>query len=153
MAQGNVGEFSMLDRTLAAVAEAAGDRLRAETDADDAAAERAAEQLMTAATAAMAAGHRLSDITQAEALGQDTVRNALRPETLRSVERTGRQARETRAEHHRAVARAVRLGLSTREIAGAAGVTHGTVRAISNRAATAADDGELVVPLPDEAAS
>jgi hypothetical protein len=51
------------------------------------------------------------------------------------VERSGRQARDAQAEHHRAIGRAMRLGLSTREIALAADVTHGTVRAISNRLA------------------
>ena len=90
----------------------------------------------------MSAGHSLSDITQAEARGKADVRNALRGDTLRNVERTGRRARETRMEHHEAIARAMRLGLSTREIATAADVTHGTVRAISNRlAALDADAG------------
>src|SRR5436305_4481328 len=105
---------------LAAVARAAGDRLRAETDADDDAAKAAAEALVTAATAAMAAGHSLSDIAQAESRGKQDVREILRGDTLRSVERSGRRARETRMEHHQAIARAMRLGLSTREIAAAA---------------------------------
>lgn len=138
---------------LAAVAQAAGARLRAETDADREAAMAAGEQLMTAATAAMAAGRSLSEITQAEARGQQDVRDALRGDTLRSVERTGRRARETRIEHHQAIARAMRLGLSTREIAAAADVTHGTVRAISNRLA-AGGEGESVAedaPAADSA--
>jgi len=134
------GPFGLVAE-LAAVAEAAGTRLRAETDADEEAARAAAEQLVTAASAAMGAGHSLSDITHAEARGKEEVRDALRGDTLRSVERTGRRARETRMEHHQAIARAVRLGLSTREIAGAAEVTHGTVRAISNRLAGEGADG------------
>lgn len=133
MASGNATEFSMLADELSAVAQAAGDRLRAEADADTTGAGQAAENLMTAATAAMAAGHSLGDITQAEALGQKSVRELLRPEALRDVEQSGRRAREARAEHHQAIGRATRLGLSAREIAAAAGVTHGTVRAISNR--------------------
>ena len=120
---------------LAAVATAAGARLRAETDGDADAARAAADALVTAASTAMSAGHSLIDITQAEARGKADVRNALRGETLRTVERTGRRAREARMEHHEAIARAMRLGLSTREIATAADVTHGTVRAISNRLA------------------
>jgi hypothetical protein len=128
---------------LAAVCDAAGARLRAETEADDDAAGAAAEQLMAAASSAMAAGQSLSDITRAEARGQDEVRDALRADTLRSVERTGRRARETRMEHHQAIARAVRLGLSTREIAAAAELTHGTVRAISNRLAAVGADPEM----------
>jgi DNA-binding NarL/FixJ family response regulator len=134
------GPFELVGE-LAAVAEAAGARLRAQTDADDEAAREAAEQLVSAAGAAMAAGHSLSAITQAEARGQAQVRDALRGDTLRGVERTGRRARETRLEHHHAIARGVRLGLSTREIAAAAEVTHGTVRAISNRLAAAGAEG------------
>jgi hypothetical protein len=127
---------------LAAVARAAGDRLRAETDADPDAAQAAAQALVTAATAAMGAGHSLSEITQAETWGKEDVRDALRGDTLRSVERSGRRAREARIEHHESIARAMRLGLSTREIATAAGVTHGTVRAIGNRLSGAgAGDG------------
>jgi hypothetical protein len=118
---------------LAAVAEAAGARLRAETDADSDAAQAAAEALVSAASAAMGAGQSLTAIAQAEAHGKEDVRNDLRGDTLRSVARTGHRARETRTEHHQAIARAMRLGLSTREIAAAADVTHGTVRAISQR--------------------
>ena len=140
LSQDQSGPFGLVSE-LAAVADAAGARLRAETDADDEASQAAAEQLVSAASAAMAAGHSLSDITHAEARGKDEVRDALRGDTLRSVERTGRRARETRMEHHQTIARAVRLGLSTREIAAAADVTHGTVRAISNRLATVGADG------------
>ena len=118
---------------LAAVAQAAGDRLRAETDGDARAAKAAGDALLAAATAAMAAGHSLSGITEAEAHGKEGVRDALRPDTLRDVKRSGRRAREAREEHHQAIARAMRLGLSTREIATAARVAHGTVRAIMNR--------------------
>ncbi len=152
LSQGQDGSLGLVGE-LAAVAEAAGARLRAETDADGLAATAAAGQLMTAAGAAMAAGHSLSDITQAEARGKQDVRNALRGDTLRSVERTGRRARETRMEHHQAIARAMRLGLSTREIAAAADVTHGTVRAISNRLAALGADGRLEEGVAAEAAT
>ena len=126
---------------LAAVAEAAGARLRGDADEDQVATRTAAERLLRAATLAMGAGHSLSEIAAAEARGQDKVRRELRGEALRRVERSGRHARDAEADHHRAIARAVRLGLSTREIAAAAGVTHGTVRTISNR---------YVAPLPAE---
>src|ERR671922_2964197 len=75
------------------------------------------------------------EIAQAEARGKEKVRHELGGDALKRVERTGRQAREAEAEHHRAIGRAMRLGLSMREIALAAGVTHGTVRAIGNRLA------------------
>lgn len=139
-----------LGSELAAVAQAAGDRLRAETDADDQAAIAAGEALLAAATTAMAAGHSLSNITEAETAGKEGVRTALRADTLRDVKRSGRRAREARQEHHQAIARAMRLGLSTREIATAARVAHGTVRAIINRLAAGHTDGGPHVGDPDE---
>jgi DNA-binding NarL/FixJ family response regulator len=134
---------------LVAVAQAAGDRLRAETDGDARAAKAAGDALLAAATAAMAAGQSLSDITQAEAHGKDGVRNALRPDTLRDVKRSGRRAREARQEHHQAIARAMRLGLSTREIATAARVAHGTVRAIMTRLSMVQPGGVADIGEPD----
>jgi hypothetical protein len=122
-----------LPAELGSVAEAAGNRLRAEVDGDDQAAQGSAQSLLEAATSAMNAGYSLTEITQAETRGKLEVRTALRPDTLKSVERTGRNVRDAQAEHHAMIARAVRLGLSTRQIAAAAGVTHGTVRAITNR--------------------
>jgi hypothetical protein len=118
---------------LAWVAEAAGNRLRAEVDGDEDAAGASAQMLLEAATSAMNAGYSLSEITDAESRGKTAVRDALRPDTLKLVERTGASVRTAQTEHHHAIARAVRLGLSTRQIAVAAGVTHGTVRAITNR--------------------
>jgi DNA-binding NarL/FixJ family response regulator len=135
MSSGQEAVTSGLVTELAAVAQAAGDRLRAETDADARAAKAAGDALLAAATAAMTAGHSLSDITQAEADGKEGVRDDLRPDTLRDVSRTGRRTREARQEHHQAIARAMRLGLSTREIATAAHIAHGTVRAIMSRLA------------------
>ncbi len=120
---------------LMAVADAAGERLRAEADEEHGAADRAAQALLTAATAAMGAGYSLSEIARAESRGKEEVKRALGGDALKRVERSGRQARDARAEHHRAIARAMRLGMSTREIAAAADVTHGTVRAIVNRLA------------------
>lgn len=120
---------------LLAVAEAAGERLRAETDEDSAAADNASQAILSAATSAMSAGYSLSEIARAEARGKEEVKSALSGDALKRVERSGRQARDARAEHHQAIARAMRLGLSTREIAVAADVTHGTIRAIVNRLA------------------
>jgi DNA-binding NarL/FixJ family response regulator len=134
---------------LAAVAQAAGDRLRAETDGNARAAKTAGDALLAAATEAMAAGHSLSAITEAEARGKEGVRDALRPDTLRDVKRSGRRAREAREEHHQAIARAMRLGLSTREIATAARVAHGTVRAIMNRLSVGGPGGATDSAEPD----
>jgi DNA-binding NarL/FixJ family response regulator len=149
MSPGQVVVTSGLVAELAAVAQAAGDRLRAETDGDARAAKAAGDALLAAATAAMAAGHSLSDITEAEAHGKEGVRDALRPDTLRDVKRSGRRAREAREEHHQAIARAMRLGLSTREIATAARVAHGTVRAIMNRLTMAGPGGATDIAEPD----
>jgi DNA-binding NarL/FixJ family response regulator len=49
------------------------------------------------------------------------------------VERTVRRGREAQTEYERTVARAARLGLAQREIAAAAQIAHGTIRAILAR--------------------
>lgn len=149
MSSGPKAVTAGLGTELTAVAQAAGARLRAETDGDARAAKAAADALLNAATVAMTAGHSLSDITQAEAQGQESVRGALRPDTLREVKRSGRRAREAKQEHHQAIARAMRLGLSTREIATAARVAHGTVRAIINRLSMADSDVGTDAAEPD----
>ena len=131
-----------LEGPLARVAEAAGARLRAETDEDADAARTAADALTHAATSAMGAGYTLTEIARAEARGKDTIRHALRADALKLVERSGARARETQTEHHRAIARASRLGLPMREIAQAAHVTHGTIRAITNRLASNETDSD-----------
>ena len=133
MSQSEAGVGRPEAPALVAIAEAAGAHLRAATDEDESAVTAADEALLAAATSAMRAGHSLTEIAHAEADGQEQVRRSLRNDVLRRVERSGRQAREAEEEHHRAIARAMRLGLSTREIAASAGVTHGTIRAITNR--------------------
>jgi len=139
---------SRVDRPLGgeigAVEEAAGARLRAETEGDPNAAGVAADAVLTAATSAMAAGYSLSEIAHAEVRGKARVREELRDDALHRVEHSGRQMREAIADHHQAIARAARLGLSMREIAMAAGVTHGTIRAISNRLFGGDSRAELV---------
>jgi hypothetical protein len=118
---------------LEAVVAAAASRLRAQADEDPDAVGVATETLVSAVTAATSAGHSLARIARAEADGQENVRRSLRDDVLKRVDRTRRQVREAETAHHLAIARAMRLGLSTREIATSAGVTHGTIRAIANR--------------------
>ncbi len=130
-----MGELG-LEGELLEVAEAAGARLRAETDQDAEAERAAADALVQAASSAMAAGHPLSQIARAEAEGKETVRRTLRADALKLVERTGQRARQMQVEHYQAIARSTRLGLPMREIAQAAGVTHGTIRAINTRLAS-----------------
>jgi DNA-binding NarL/FixJ family response regulator len=138
-----------LEGQLVAVADAAGARLRAETDEDADAAGAAADALTSAATSAMGAGYSLTEIARAEARGKDSLRRTLRADALKHVERTGSRAREAQTEHYRAIARATRLGLPMREIAQAAHVTHGTVRAITHRLA-AQTPGEDATDQPAE---
>jgi DNA-binding NarL/FixJ family response regulator len=133
---------------LLAVAEVAGRRLHAEVDVDSDAVAKQSEALLGAATAALRAGHSLSDIAHAEADGQEQVRRTLRADVLRRVDRSARQAREAEAEHHRAIGRAMRLGLSTREIALSAGVTHGTIRAIASRLSETKPELGMAEPDP-----
>jgi hypothetical protein len=52
------------------------------------------------------------------------------------VERAARRKREAEHEYEQAVVRAVRLGLAHRDVAAAAQVAHGTVRAIVARTLT-----------------
>jgi hypothetical protein len=131
-----------LEGELLAVADAAGARLRAETDQNADAARAAGDVLMQSAATAMAAGCSLTEIARAEARGKDTIRHSLRSDALKLVERTGNRVRASQAEHYRAIARATRLGLPMREIAQAAGVTHGTIRAINNRLANQTSGAE-----------
>lgn len=138
---GQTGE-PPLEGELVAVAEAAGAHLRAETDQDAGAARAAGDALMQAAATAMGAGRSLTEIARAEARGKETIRYSLRSDALKLVERTGHRVRDTQAEHYQAIARATRLGLPMREIAQAAGVTHGTIRAINNRLANQASGRE-----------
>ena len=57
-------------------------------------------------------------------------------DVLRQIARAARRKRETELEYEQAVIRGVRLGLGHRELAGAAQVSHGTVRAIIARTDT-----------------
>jgi hypothetical protein len=59
---------------------------------------------------------------------------------LRRVERAARRKREADGEYVQAVLRAARLGLTHRDVAVAAGVAHGTVRAILARAQPVASE-------------
>jgi DNA-binding protein HU-beta len=93
-----------------------------------------------AASAAIAAGLALGAIADAERLGHQRARDELRPDVLRQITRAARRKRETELEYEQAVIRGARLGLGHRELAGAAQVTHGTVRAIIARTDTSPID-------------
>ncbi|MGZ6564936.1 MAG: hypothetical protein ACXVH1_36275 [Solirubrobacteraceae bacterium] len=59
-------------------------------------------------------------------MGEDRARDELRTDILRRVERAANRKREADIDCDQAIDRAARLGLSHREIATAAQVTHGT---------------------------
>jgi hypothetical protein len=118
---------------LEAIAVAAADRLHGEvtgTDHDQLQLHRAVAQ---AASAAIGAGLPLAAIADAERTGQQRARDELRPDVLRQIARVARRKRETELEYEQAVIRGARLGLGHRELAGAAQVSHGTIRAIIAR--------------------
>ena len=144
----NENEHDVATNPLDAVATAGAARLRAEAAEDANAARHAHEELMRATGAAMQAGVPLRDITAAERRGHNGVRMELRSDTLRKVERGRRQMRDAERGYHTAIARVLRLGLSTREIAHPADVTHGTIRAITVRLA-GGDNGSAPVPADE----
>jgi DNA-directed RNA polymerase specialized sigma24 family protein len=124
-----------LSPELEAIATASHDRLHAQAGQDLSAEEAAQRRVGEAASAAIAAGDALSIIADAEHTGELRARRALSTEMLREVTRAAKRKREADSEYEQAIAHAGRIGLSHREIATAAEVPHGTVRAILARAA------------------
>jgi DNA-binding NarL/FixJ family response regulator len=119
---------------LEAIAAAAADRVRAQADA----------------SAAIAAGAALGAIAAAEQVGQARARGELGPDALKRIARACRRRREADAEYEQEILRGDRLGLTHREIAAAAEVAHGTVRAILARTETASGQA-LPAPEPGSA--
>jgi hypothetical protein len=122
-----------LSRELDAIAHAAADRLRAHCGDDPATADEHAHRVADAASNAIRSGAALSAIAEAERSGEDRARTELRTNILRQVERAAKRKRETDTDYDHAIERAARLGLSHRDIATAAHVTHGTIRAVLAR--------------------
>ena len=89
--------------------------------------------LADAATAAIASGSPIAAIAQAEQRGQQQARTALSRELLARVERAARRRREAEHDLQQAIVRAGRLGLPQRDIAAAAQLAHGTIRAVLTR--------------------
>jgi len=122
---------------LEAIAIAADQRLRAEVDGSEQDLSDRQHAVMQAASTAIAAGISLGAVADAEQIGQARARRELGSELLRRVERTARRSREAQAEYEQTVARAARLGLAHRDIAAAAQIAHGTIRAIITRVSDA----------------
>jgi DNA-directed RNA polymerase specialized sigma24 family protein len=141
-----------LSPELEAIAAAAHDRLRAEADGDAHTTSEAQRRVADAASRAITAGAALGAIADAERTGELRARHTLGADVLRQVGRAAKRKREVDDDYEQAVRRAGRLGLSHREIAAAATVSHGTVRAILSRANTNSAGPELtagVEALPD----
>ena len=119
---------------LEAIATAAANQVRAQLDGDHHARDELRQRVADAASAAIAVGTGLTAIADAERAGQQRARDDLAPDLLRSVRSAAERKRQAEAEYDQEILRAGRLGLSHREIANAATVTHGTIRAILTRA-------------------
>ena len=142
-----------LSPELEAIAAAAHDRLRAEAGQDVSASEEAARRVAEAASAAIAAGAALSAIADAERDGEQRARRALSADVLRQVARAAKRKQDADTEYEQAIGCASRLGLSHREIAAAAQVSHGTVRAILTRATPSANGNQPQAAATDEPAA
>jgi hypothetical protein len=121
---------------LEAIATVAAERLRALSEGD---AERGTDlrnRVGEAAGRAIAAGLSLASIADAERIGHRPAREELGKELLRRVGRAAGRKREAEREYQEAVLRACRVGLAHRDVAAAAEVAHGTVRAIVARTNT-----------------
>jgi hypothetical protein len=138
-----------LSPELDAIAQAAADRLRAHCGEDPRTAEQHSQRVADAASAAIHAGAALSAIAEAERVGEERARRELRADVLRRVERAAKRKRETVADYDRAIDRAARIGLSHREIAGAASVSHSAVRAVLARTATTTTTNDTATAEPD----
>jgi hypothetical protein len=118
---------------LEAIAAAAAERVHAEARGDHAGAEQAQARVARAAGAAIAAGAGLGPVADAERAGQARARDALGHEVLRRVKKIGQRRGEVEREYTEAIRLAGRIGLAHREIAGAAGIAHSTVKAVLTR--------------------
>jgi len=135
---------------LEAIAAAAHDRLHAHAGENLSAIDQAKRRVAEAASAAIAAGARLSAIADAERDGELRARQELGGDLLRVVTRVAKRKREADNEYEQAIGRAGRLGLSHREIAAAAEVSHGTIRAMLARATPGANNGRTDEPQPGD---
>jgi DNA-binding NarL/FixJ family response regulator len=135
---------------LQAIAAAAAELLRAQAVDGTPDRDELRARLRAAATEAIATGAEFDAIAQAQQHGHTRARQELSSDLLRRVERAARRRRESEREYEDAVVRAARIGLAHRDIAAAADVAHGTVRAILTRSSTATDNGHAVEqPPPD----
>jgi hypothetical protein len=137
-----------LSPELEAIATAAANHVRAQLDGDDHARDEQRQKVADAASAAITTGTSLAAIADAERDGQQRARDDLAPDLLRRVSRAAERKRQAEAEYKQEILRAGRLGLSHRQIAIAATVAHGTIRAILTRAEASEPQSETTEPMP-----
>jgi hypothetical protein len=135
-----------LSPELEAIAIAAADRLRAEADTNTTNHDELQRRVAEVASAAIGAGAALGAIADAERVGQARARGELGPDALKRIARASRRRAEADAEYEQEILRAGRIGLTHREIANAAEVAHGTVRAILTRTE---DDSRQPLPVQE----
>jgi len=95
-----------LSPALEAIAAAAYDRLKAQAGEDLSAIDQAARRVAEAASAAIAAGPRLSAIADAERDGELRARQELSADVLRQVTRAAKRKRDADVEYEQVIARA-----------------------------------------------
>src|SRR5947199_5150473 len=95
-----------LSPELEAIAAAAHDRLQAQAGEDLSAIDQAARHVAEAASAAIAAGARLSAIADAEHAGELRARRELSADVLRQVTRAAKRKRDADSEYEQAITRA-----------------------------------------------
>ena len=139
-----------LSPELEAIAATAHDRLHAQAALDLSAEQEAQQRVAAAASAAITAGAALAAIADAEQEGERRARHELGADVLRQVGRAAKRKRDADPEYEQAIGRAGRLGLSHREIATAASVSHGTIRGILTRDTTITDNGHAAEQQPPD---
>lgn len=125
-----------LSPELEAIATAAAEVVRSQATEGAHDNEELQKRVREAAGVAIAGGADLDAVAQAQRTGQARARGELGSELLRRVERIAKRRDEIEHEWEDAIRRAARVGLPHRDIASAAKVAHGTVRAIIARTDT-----------------
>ena len=130
----------ILSPELEAIATAAAEVIRSQAAEGHDDIEELQKRVRQAAGSAIAGGADLDAVAQAQRIGQARARGELGGDLLRRVERVAKRRGEIEHEWEDAIRRAARVGLPHRDIASAAKVAHGTVRAIVARTDTVVSD-------------
>ena len=133
---------------LDAIAAAAADRLRAQCGDDAATVDEHARRVADAAAPLSAPAPGSARSPPPSGWGRTAPATSWAPTSSVVSSAPPSAKREADSEYEHAITRAGRLGLSHREIAAAAHVSHGTIRAILARATPGANNGRADEPQP-----